>query len=90
MPQNLVATPGDSQVEISFDAPASTGGFPILNYVVETFLWDDGTPGAPDVSGASSPITVTGLTNGTSYYFRVYAVNINGSGLYAISDQVTL
>ena len=30
-------------------------------------------------TNASSPVTITGLTNGTNYYFRVVAENVNGT-----------
>src|SRR5207302_6759040 len=37
-------------------------------------------PGGATATGASSPITVTGLTNGISYTFTVSATNSAGSG----------
>jgi hypothetical protein len=47
-------------------------------------------PGQITVTGASSPITVTGLSNGTAYTFRVWALNTFGPSPYsAASGSVT-
>lgn len=88
-PQNVTATPGNEQVTIGFTEPANNGGSEVLYYVVKTFLSADDSPVTPDVSGTTSPIIVTNLTNGTDYYFRVYAVNANGDGATAFTDPVT-
>ena len=75
-PINLAATPGDSRVSLSWNAPDSDGGSPILNYEVQT---DDGAYVTADSHTAH---TVTGLINGTQYIFRVRAVNAAGKGAY--------
>jgi hypothetical protein len=67
-PTGVSATPGDRQALVSFTAPAS-GGSPIIVYTVSF------SPGGGTVTGAASPITVTGLTNGTAYTFTVVALN---------------
>ena len=64
----------NQSAQVSFVAPASTGGSVITGYTVTS------TPGNITASGATSPITVTGLTNGTSYTFTVHATNIVGDG----------
>jgi hypothetical protein len=73
-PTAVVATAGDAQATISFTAPASNGGAAITAYTVTS------TPGGITGTGASSPITVTGLTNGTGYTFTVRATNSAGLG----------
>ncbi|MCG9965805.1 Ig-like domain-containing protein [Shewanella cutis] len=68
------ATAGNAQATVSFSAPAFTGGAVITGYTLVS------TPGGITASGASSPITITGLTNGTSYSFTVAAINSAGTG----------
>jgi hypothetical protein len=73
------ASVGSAQVELAWDQPADNGS-EITDYVVESSTdattWtivDDGT-------GTATSTTVTGLANGTDYWFRVAAVNGIGTG----------
>jgi len=73
-PAAVTATPGDGQATVSFSAPLENGS-PIQFYTV--FIY----PGAiPFTGSTSSPIKVTGLTNGKAYTFRVTATNLIGTG----------
>ena len=79
-PAGLTATPGNAQVTLSWAAPASDGGSPVSGYIVYQGTSPGGETGAP-VSGSlvtATSYTVTGLANGTTYYFRVIAVNAVG------------
>lgn len=67
------ATAGNTQVSVAFTAPSCTGGSVISTYTVYCT-----TTGTNTTTGASSPLIVTGLINGTSYTFRVVANNIYG------------
>ncbi|HSW82225.1 MAG TPA: IPTL-CTERM sorting domain-containing protein [Usitatibacter sp.] len=79
-----IALPGNAQARITFTPPASSGGSPIAAYTVTS------SPGGITASGPGSPITVTGLTNGTAYTFTVTATNAIGTGLAsAPSNRVT-
>jgi len=73
-PLSVSASPGPTQAVVSFNAPANLGGSPITSYTVTA------SPGGQAASGSASPITVTGLTNGTAYTFTVVATNAMGSG----------
>jgi hypothetical protein len=78
------ATAGNAQAAVSFTAPAVTGGPAITSYTATS------SPGGITGSAASSPITVSGLTNGTAYTFTVTATNSIGTGTAsAASNSVT-
>ncbi|MBU6232594.1 fibronectin type III domain-containing protein, partial [Patescibacteria group bacterium] len=78
------ATSSPSQATISFTAPASNGGSPILYYLASS------TPGNKTATSTGSPIVVGGLSNGTAYTFQVYAVNqVGTSSASASSNSVT-
>lgn len=77
------ATPGSGQATIDFGPPASTGGVPITGYTVTC------NPGAVSAAGTAPPITVTGLTNGTSYACSVTAANAAGTGPASATVNVT-
>lgn len=78
------ASGGDTQASVAFTAPANVGGSAISAYYAVS------SPGQITSSGASSPVTVTGLTNGTAYTFTVWALNTYGPSPYsAASGSVT-
>ena len=59
---------------VAFTAPAS-GGKSISSYTVTS------TPGSLSTSGASSPLTISGLQSATSYTYSVTATNANGTSV---------
>jgi hypothetical protein len=73
-PTNVQATSGASSAVVTFTAPSADGGSAIFGYTVTSI------PGGIVSSSIESPITVTGLTNGTPYTFTVTATNEVGEG----------
>ena len=77
-------SPSGTTASVAFTAPANVGGSPITSYAVQS------TPDGIGATGSSSPITVSGLTTGTAYTFRVTALNSYGpSPASAPSNSVT-
>ena len=88
-PENLQTLAGNAQVALRWDAPSNDGGADITGYQYrqkesgENFsAWTDIPESGPGEANARS-YTVTGLTNGQGYAFRVRAVNKHGGGFPA-------
>lgn len=79
-------TPGDQHLSVAFTA-GSDGGSAITNYKYST---DGGTSfTALSPAATTSPILITGLTNGTTYNVQLRAVNAIGDGTATASTQGT-
>jgi fibronectin type 3 domain-containing protein len=73
-PGNVRASAGDGQATISWDAVGGATSYNIYRGTSTGVTKATGTP----IIDATSPSVVTGLTNGTAYYFVVTAVDANG------------
>ena len=83
-PTGASATGGDASASVEFTPPSNTGGSAVSAYYAVS------NPGQITGTAASSPVSVTGLTNGTSYTFTVWALNTYGPSPYsAASGSVT-
>ena len=90
-PTGLAGTSGSTQVDLTWSAPAATGGSPITDYTIQ--YRTAAGPGAwatfADAVSTTASATVTGLTNGTSYDFQVATVNLAGTGSSSATVTVT-
>ena len=82
-PTDVAATPGDGQVSVAFTAAvANTSAITRYEYQLGTQdgagNWSEGN--WTSTGGTSSPITITGLTNGTDYRVGLRAVSNAGEG----------
>ncbi len=72
-PGSVSATAGNGSAHLSWGAAAANGS-PIIKYVVE------GDGQTHEVGAKQRAFDATGLTNGQTYTFTVYAVNAKGNG----------
>jgi hypothetical protein len=86
-PTSVTGSPGNGQVTVSWTAPSSDGGSAITDYTVQ-FSSNGGSTWTTftDAVSTATTATVTGLTNGTAYVFRVAAVNAVGTSAYSTAS----
>ena len=73
-PTGTIASAGDAQALVSWNAPASAGSSPISGYTVTAR-----PDGATCATSGELSCAVTGLANGTAYTFTVVATNEFGT-----------
>jgi hypothetical protein len=86
-PGRPVGAAGNGVVSLRFLAPQATGGLRVTDYVIQ-YSANSGaswTTAADSVSPLTTA-TVRGLSNGTSYIFRVAAVTAGGVGAFSASS----
>src|SRR5437764_1351147 len=76
-PTGLTAVAGNGRVSLFWNPPASNGGAAIIGYDVYMGTSSHGESTGPVNGGliGGTSYTVSGLTNGTRYYFTADAVN---------------
>lgn len=87
-PTDVAGVSGNASVALSWAAPSADGGETITDYAIY-FSSNSGTDWTPVTKSASTSTTytVTGLTNGTSYIFRVASVNVVGESTPSASSS---
>jgi len=84
-PTNITGIPGNKRATISWNAPVVNGGSAITSYTIKSI------PNIVIPNVSATTITLTGLTNGTSYKFTVIANNQIGPSIESLqSGDITL
>lgn len=81
-PANLVATPGDSSVSLLWSAASLADSYRIYWNTIGSVTSIDAY-----ISSANPAVNHSGLTNDTTYYYRVSGVNSDGEG--PLSDEAS-
>lgn len=89
-PASVTASPLDGEVALSWTTPWS-GTFPLQGYGIQ--ISSDGgatwSTAVANTGDTSTSRTITGLTNGTSYSFKVTALTVLGGATSGASTPVT-
>lgn len=84
-PTGLVATAGNGSISLAFTAPTDTGGSAITRYDATCTAGSTSRTG----TGSSSPVVVSGLSNGTAYSCSLKASNSVGTSAASAAVQAT-
>jgi len=88
-PTSVTATAQDQAATVTWQAPVDNQGPPVTSYTAQVFNADGSAAASPYTCNCSQ-YQATGLVNGKTYFFRVYATNSVGNGPSAQSNSVTL
>ena len=77
------STPGDTEFDLEWNAPASDNGSAVTHYIVEYSITDADSWSAVAPNPTTLDTTVTGVLNATDYDVRVAAVNAEGQGAWS-------
>ena len=91
-PTNLMAeADGSTRIALSWEAPADDGGSEITGYRIE--VSPDGSSNwselEADTGNDDTSYTHTGLSPGDTWYYRVSAINAEGTSVASDSDSAT-
>ena len=87
-PTGVTAVAGSGSATLSWSAPTNTGGSAITSYTVTPYIGTTAqTPRTVTGSPPATTTTVTGLTNGTAYTFRVSATNATGTSAQSTASN---
>jgi Fibronectin type III domain len=81
--RNLQVLVGDSSAIITFDPPTNVRSAQVTSYAIKNIK------SGVTTYANTSPFTVTGLKNGTSYTFSISAINNNGTSDSITTEPVT-
>ena len=92
-PTNLIATAdGSTRIDLTWTTPVDNGGRVITGYRIEVST-DEGTTWTDLVANTGNTATTyehMALSPGTSYAYRVFAINSEGtSGVSNVADETT-
>lgn len=88
IPRNPQAKAGDKSAIVSWQKPSSNGNSAITSYLLKTFDSSRKFIKQASLSANTFSHTVTGLANGTAYYWEIRAINAIGPSSPAQTGEV--
>jgi hypothetical protein len=85
-PAIVSGTAGNAQVALTWSAPTVSAQTPVTDYVIQFQPSGGSWQVFSDGTSTATTATVTGLANGTTYAFRVAAVNNVGTGAFSTAS----
>ena len=82
-PTSVTATTSGSDASVAWTAPSSNGGKTVTGYTVVPYI---GATAQTTTTTTGTSVTVTGLSGGSVYTFKVYATNANGNGAESVAS----
>lgn len=86
VPTGLSSLPRTARLLLNWLEPSNNGGSSITGYIVE-YTPSGGSPTTINTGSSSTSYSLNGLTNGTSYTFRVAATNVIGTSSYSTTSS---
>jgi hypothetical protein len=87
-PATLTVLGGNDSASLNWTAPANSGPYPTLGYVVQAHV-PFGSGGVPPVEVVETSAALTGLSDGVVYQISVFARSYAGVGLDPATASVT-
>ncbi|RJQ24382.1 fibronectin type III domain-containing protein [Candidatus Parcubacteria bacterium] len=90
MPTSLAATPtSPTQINLTWNAPSNSGGSPITGYKIEVRSGTSSYTTLTSTQNSTTKYSHTGLTTGTTYSYRISAINSVGIGSPSSESSAT-
>lgn len=80
-PRLVTVNQGQSSAVVSWSVPTANGGSAITSYTARAYTVSTGGSSPITCNTSNLTCTITGLTNGTTYYVAVVATNAAGSSI---------
>jgi titin len=86
----VAAAVSQNQINLSWKAPTNNGGEPITGYKIEASEGGGNYQVLSQNAATTTTYSHTGLKPGTSYFYRVYAINSIGIGSFEDTSATTM